>query len=100
MTLPTKRSRESLNVSRPLIPSRATYWIWFGLASLMIFGMLAYLLWAQTRGLLSWSELWVVESKFLIGGAASTLLGVFFRRQWIRKCEALRSYEEILTSIR
>lgn len=97
---PMKRSQKSLNVSRPLIPSRATYWIWFGLASIMVFGMLAYLLWAHIRGLLSWSELYVVESKFLIGGAASTILGVFFRRRWTKKCEALRAYEEMLTSIR
>lgn len=100
MTVPTNRSQESLKVSRPLIPSRATYWIWFGLASIMVFGMLAYLLWAHARGLLSRSELLIVDSKFLIAGAASTLLGVFFRYQWKKKCAALRAYEEMLTSIR
>lgn len=65
----------------------------------MVFGMLAYLLWAHARGLLSWSELWIVESKFLICGAASTIIGVIFRRQWTKKRNAFQAYEDMLASV-
>jgi hypothetical protein len=84
---------------RPLVPSRATYWLWFGVAVILVFGMFAYLIWARSRGLLSWNELWAIESNFVIGGSISLLIGLVFRWRWSSKMNALRAYEQMLASI-
>jgi hypothetical protein len=84
---------------RPLVPSRATYWIWFGLAAILVFGMFAYLLWARSRGLLGWSELWAIEINFIAGGLISSAVGATSRWRWLKKRKALNDYEQMLASL-
>jgi hypothetical protein len=84
---------------RPLVPSRATYWLWFGLAAILVFGMLAYLLWARSRGLLGWRELWAMEINFIVGGLISFAIGATFRWRWLKKREGLNDYEQMLASL-
>ena len=81
---------------RPLVPSRATYWLWFGLAAMLVFGMLPYLLWARSRGLLGWSELWAIEMSFMVGGLIISAVGAMFRWRWLKKRKALNDYEQML----
>ncbi len=84
---------------RPLVPSRATYWLWFGLAVILVFGTFAYLLWARSRGLLGWYELWAIEIDFIVGGLISSAIGATFRWRWMKKREALKDYEQMLASL-
>ena len=85
--------------SRPLLPSRATYWLWFGLAAILVFGMFAYLIWARARSLLSWTQVWTIEGNYVIGGGISLAIGLFFRWRWLKKQDAIRAYEQMLSSI-
>jgi hypothetical protein len=86
--------RQAANKFRPLVPSRVTYWLWFRLAAILIFGMLGYLIWAQSRGLLSWTELWEIERNYLFGGLTSFFIGVFFYWRWTKGRNALREFEK------
>ncbi len=83
---------------RPVVPSRATYWLWFGPAAILVFGGLGYLLWARSRGLLGWRELWAIEIEFIIGGMISSTIGAMLRWRWLRKRRALKDYEKMLAS--
>lgn len=82
---------------RPSIPSQMSYWVWFGLAAILTFGMLGYLLWARSRGLLGWSELWAIEINFAIGGLFSSAINVAFRWRWLKKRDELRAYEQAIS---
>lgn len=84
---------------RPVVPSRATYWLWFGLAAILVFGMLGYLLWARSRELVGWRELWAIEVEFIIGGLISSTIGAMLRWRWLRKRRALNDYEKMLASL-
>lgn len=84
---------------RPIVPSRATYWLWFGWAAILTFGMLPYLLWALSRGLLEWAELWTAWGSLLSVGLFIFAVGVVFRWRWSKKKNALRAYEKMLASL-
>ena len=84
---------------RPSVPSRLTYWLWFGLAVILIFGMLAYLLWARSRGLIDWSELWIIERNSLVAGLINAAIGIAARSRWLKKRDAAIGYEKMMKSI-
>jgi len=94
-----RRERTAGVGSRPLLPSRAIYWLWFGLSAILVFGMFAYLVWARARSLLSWTEVWTIEGNYVVGGGICLTIGLFFRWRWLKKKDAIRSYEQMLSSI-
>jgi hypothetical protein len=87
------------SLSKPSIPSRATYMFCFLLGATMTSGMFVYQFWAWSRDLLNWRALWTLGIEVLIGGGFVILIGLAFRWRWLRKRFALRAYEQMIDSI-
>lgn len=91
--------RHTPKLSRPIVPSRGTFWLWFGLSLIFVFGGFAYLLWVHARGLIDWPELWVVEFRFFLGGMASAAIGLLYLMRWIHARRAASNYDLMIESL-
>jgi hypothetical protein len=73
--------------------------MWFILSGFLTCGMLGYLMWAKSRGLLDWSGVWSVWLPFATGGTIIAVLGGVQRWRWLRKRAALHAYEQMIASL-
>ena len=84
---------------RPLVPRRASYWLWFVLAAIGSGGMFGYLLWARSRGILDRSHLWTTASEAATWGLLLGLIGMFYRWRWLKARYALARYERMMAAL-
>lgn len=61
--------------------------------------MTSYLLWARSRGLLEWPAFWKQEIGVLVGGLIGALMGVMFRRRWLKKRREIVNHERMLDAL-
>jgi hypothetical protein len=88
-----------MNFVRPIVPPCAPELLCFAVGGFVAIGSLAYLVWADFRGLVETTELPFVWLQFLLAGSPLVLLGVLFRYHRIQKLAALREYERVLSQL-
>ncbi|MFC0206186.1 hypothetical protein [Novosphingobium soli] len=88
-----------MNFVRPLVPPCASELLCFAMGGFVAVGSLAYLIWADFRGLVETTEVPSVWLLFLLAESPLVLLGVLFRYHRIRKLAALREYERVLLQL-
>jgi hypothetical protein len=84
---------------RPVVPTRMLHWSFFVLGGVLPLAMLAYLVWAHARGLLSGSEALSVWAQSVAVGAVWGLIGFVLRLRWARSLAALLDHDRTTIEI-
>ena len=96
----TQRSRQSSRMifRRPIVPSRIPELALFGVAASGVLFVAAFSVWAASRELVAWHEVPALTVLMGLGSLPMVAMGLWLRRQRLKKTAELQDYECILAA--
>lgn len=83
----------------PAPPSRALEFIATGFTAFVLIGMSIYLVDAVSKGLITWSDVPILQAAVLVSCLPLLSISYVLRRRRLRKAVELRKYERTLATI-